>query len=474
MEKPEPRIRGILRRILVVTKWTIGGVFVLCVLLVAINFFDEELSPEAKALLTAPSNPYRPEENLYLALLGFEAKEDESPVQVARERVSAYEKEVAAALKDPPLGTNDLPDAAWQKRERLEFRGKVAFCEPLSKSCLAGVEAHAGEIGRLLQDNRELYRRYVRLRDSKGYHETATPTLYLLIGYPPRPVRQLYLANIALRTKTGDRARRNATIADLLGDIRVWRLQLAGTGSLIPKMIAVANLQGDYALLGDIIADRRIDLSDASREIRTALESPEDGWKIGGYLPFEFRSRAYIWNQMPAETSKENNAWWEHLSNRGSMLFFKLKATQNFDAKVTMRQRATMDAEPAKLLSALDDYHAWARENLDMFSVRYAYNPIGKVLVSVPAYSFEGYALRVYDGAAFQRMVRLGYEIRTRGVRPGAIPAFMQQNPQWASHPVDGRPFNWDEKRREIAVQPRGQQPKDRRFSIPVWSPSPT
>jgi hypothetical protein len=46
----------------------------------------------------------------------------------------------------------------------------------------------------------------------------------------------------------------------------------------------------------------------------------------------------------------------------------------------------------------------------------------------------------------------------------------MQRQPQAAAHPVDGRPFLWNEEKREIAVQTVAKQPKDRRFSIPVWS----
>ena len=81
--------------------------------------------------------------------------------------------------------------------------------------------------------------------------------------------------------------------------------------------------------------------------------------------------------------------------------------------------------------------------------------------------------MRAYDGLAFQRLVRLGYEIRNQKVEDKAVPSFMQQHPQWASHPVDGRPFVWDETKREIAVQTLGQQPEGRRFSIPVWHAAP-
>jgi hypothetical protein len=77
--------------------------------------------------------------------------------------------------------------------------------------------------------------------------------------------------------------------------------------------------------------------------------------------------------------------------------------------------------------------------------------------------------LRAYDAAAFKRLVRLGWEIRNQKIDDKSIPSFMQRHPEWATHPVDGKPFVWDEKTREIAVQPLGKQPKDRRFSIPVW-----
>jgi hypothetical protein len=475
MENAQPRTRGVLRKFLVVAKWAIWILVGLCLLLVGINLFDEDLSPEARALLTAPPNPYRPEDNLYLALLGFEAKAGESPIKAGQARVAAYEVEAAAALKDPKRDA-PIPDNAWYKRERLQFRGKVGFCSPLLKSCLAGVEAHAGEIGRLLKDNRELYLRYARLRELKGYHETATPSVIVPIGYPPIPVRQLYLANVALRARSGDRLRRNAAIADLLADMRVWRLELTGNSSLISKMIAVANLQGDYALLADIIADSSIVLTDVSSQIQTALESPENDWRIGNAFAHELKVHAHIWNQLIAEVRKqpmwdlsEEGTWWERLGNRASLLFFPLRATLNLEARATTRLRAMADAEPAKFFAARDEYRSWTREHLDL-GVRYAYNPMGRLFLAIGADAYEGYPLRSYDGAAFQRMARLGYEIRNRKIDDKAILEFMRLNPQWASHPVDGRAFLWDEKKREITVQTLGQQPKDRRFSIPVWS----
>ena len=475
MDKPGLKIRGIWRVFLIAAKWTIGILFVLGLLFIGINWFDEDLSPEAKALLIAPPNPYEPEENLYLALLGIDAKEGESPIATAQERIAAYEKELPAALKDPPRAVDEFPDSAWRKAEKLEFRGKIDFCQPLTKSCLAGVEAHRGEIERLLKANRELHRRYSRLHELKGYHETATPSFYLMSPYVPLPVRQLYLANIALRVESGDRLLRKATIADLTDDIRTWRRQLTGGGALISKMVAVAYLQGEYALLSDIVADGKLDLEDASLEILSALELSEGDWKIGSSFPFEYRSNASIWEQIRAAKDKplgdspsDERGWWGRFSDQITWPFFKINATQNLDAKIKTHLHKLADADPAEFFVARDAYRTWLRNNIE-FGAHYVYNPLGKIAMNVAAHTYENYSLRAYDVAAFQRLVRLGYEIRNQKVEDKAVPSFMQRNPQWASHPVDGRPFVWDEKKREIVVQTLGQQPEGRRFGIPVW-----
>jgi len=479
VEKPKG-IGGIWRKLLTVAKWAIGVLIALALLFIGINWFDEDLSPEAKALLAAPQNPYRPEENLYLALLGFDAPKGESTVAAGEARVTAYEKEIALALTDPPRGPNEFPDSAWDRRTKLEFQGKAEFCQPLGKSCLTGVEIHAAEIDRLIKANRELYNRYSSLRNLKGFYETATPSVYsILTGYVPRPVRQLYLANVAMRVRSGVRSQQKTAIADLGDDIRTWRRELTG-GSLIPKMVAVAYLQGDYALLSDIIADGSLDIDASSPVIRPVLELPEDDWKIGNVFPFEFRFAAYVWSQVRVATGKssvwdfssEEGGWWVRFYERIASPFFKINATQNLDARVKAQLRKMADDDPKNFFAARDAYRNWLRDNVE-FGTHYAYNPTGKLLLNIGSNALEGYPLRSYDGAAFQRLVRLGYEIRRQRITDRAIPTFMQQHPEWSSHPVDGRLFIWDENKREIAVQTLGQQPQGRRFSIPIWSQSP-
>ena len=390
MEKPGLGISRIWRIFPIVAKWTIGALVVLGLLFVGINWFDEDPSPEARALLIAPPNPYAPEKNLYLALIGIDTKEGKSPIAAAQERIAAYEKALPAALKDPPRSVDEFPDWAWKKTEKLEFQGKVDFCQPLTKSCLAGVETHKTEIDRLLKANRELYRRYSRLHGVKGYQETATPSFYFIGAFVPRPVRQLYLANIASRIKSGTRLQQKAAIGDLRDDIHTWRRQLTGGGALISKMVAVASLQGDHALLSDIIADSKFDLEDSSPEIRSALELPEDGWRIGSLFAFEYRLNAFMWDQLRVSKEKrsmwdsasDERGWWGRFFEQITSPFFKIGATQNLDAKIKSHLQKMADADPTEFFVARDAYRTWLRDNIE-FGVHYVYNPFGKIVMNV-------------------------------------------------------------------------------------------
>src|SRR5690242_6655408 len=119
------------------TAWLLGLSLLLLLVWVAINWRDEELTPEAKQFLAAPPNSLNPKENLYLALMGSSAPEGQSPVIAGLKRVEEHEARAAEALKDPLSILH--PDVIVGE---LKFRGRIDFCEPLRESCLRGIEKH--------------------------------------------------------------------------------------------------------------------------------------------------------------------------------------------------------------------------------------------------------------------------------------------------------------------------------------------
>jgi len=253
---------------------------------------------------------------------------------------------------------------------------------------------------------------------------------------------------------------------------------LTGGGSLISKMIAVANLHGDYAVLADIVADRKFDVNRHSAAIRSMLDlHVQDDWKLGKIFAIEYGISVFLWDQMRSARAlgvwmtdhpfRKDQEWWEPYLEMLQYPFLKINATQNLNASVMLQLQKMVDSDPKEYFAARDAYRNWARKKFDL-GLHYIYNPVGKNMMDRGADIYGEYPLRAFDAAAFHRLVRLAFEIRSRRIGSKDVPFFMHQHPQWATHPVDGRAFIWNVEKQEVAVQPLANQPKDRRFGIPV------
>jgi hypothetical protein len=344
--------------------------------------------------------------------------------------------------------------------------------------------AHKTDIAKLLADNAELYQRYVGLHRRPGFHETAHPSIATPpVYFPAVPVRKLFLADAALRLRTGEPRVERAALTELTDDVRVWRAVLTGRGALISKMIAIAYLQGDYLVLADMIADSQapVPVGAADADGVVPLFALGD-WNIGSVFAEEFRAEVFTLEQLQRASARGLRVLerypgdflfqsWNRVENVATAHFFKLHATENLFARNAAQLNASAAADPAafaaKSRQLLESLAASGRSS----TVWLSYNPIGKILAAIVAPGLTGYAPRAWDGAALQRLVRLSYEIRRQGVEAAGVPAFLARHPEWSTHPGDGRPFLWDAKNGELRIQTMGRQPPGRRFSIRIWQP---
>jgi hypothetical protein len=456
----------------------------------AINSFDEKLAPETLALLIAPSNPFGPEHNIYLALEGFDAPADKSALDVGQAKVALYNQQLDTMLKNPSMALADLAKADPQ---RLAFKGQIDFCHPRESSCWNSVQTHQAEIERLLTDNRDLYQRYLTLHQLQGYYETARPSYMAPLNFVPSEVRSLFLADVSLRMQTGNGSERHEARTDLQKDVELWRQVLIGDGRFESKMVAVASLEADYLLLADIFADPATELADASQDVVPFFGWND--WRIDNSVAAEFRTVSSVWIQTRNMYSGEREStfgavppWWQRLGRALGGHFFKCNATQNLSQQLMNQEIAVAQVHPSKFYEARDVYQRWVDDNVNLASVRVAYNPVGKVLIAIGApasqfpaidvnaqhniaTSYDDFLLRAYDGAALQRLVELSYEIRRQGIATSAIPRFLELHPEWATHPVDGRPFAWNLNTSEIAIGTLGRHRPGTRFTIRVWQP---
>lgn len=448
----------------------VGVILALALTWLGVNLVDENLTPAAKAMLTAPPNPYRPDDNIYVAIMGFEAPSQQSIIEAGKARIETYNDALDSMLVDPDAAVafSEKPQA-----EKLTFAGNLSAWQPLTSSIWAIARSNRPAVASMLASNQEFYRRYRTLHLLHGYAETARPSHMAPVGFVPRQVRAMYLADIADRIQTGQPSQRRAALTDLAEDLRLWKSMLQGSGSFLSKMVAASNLHADLLLLGDLVADPSFDLALLDGE-QEALLRPFDvaDWKIGDALAADMRARAPLYatillaNSPVVGSSARPASWWERQWNRLGVQFFKLHATANLEAERMERLRALIDGDPAHFSQARSEYQRWTHQQPQLVSPHTLYNPLGRILLAIEGPSYDGYALRVYDVAALQRLVFLAYQIRSQGISAASVPSFMKQHPEWATHPIDAQPFRWDPDTRELALVTVGKQPEGRRFRL--------
>ena len=461
-------LRQIVRRFL---KWTgivVGSLVLLALVLFAtayvINMHDEPLTARALTLLQPPGNPYRPDENLYVALVGFEAPPGESVVTYGQARIDQYNSRLDSVLRDPLAAPIEQPDP-----RSLQFKGNFEFPRP-SQSYWNEIPPHRQDIERLIADNRELYQRYLALHQLGGYFQTARPSTYAPIAYIPSELSRLFLANLVLRMRSDDPQMRKQALSDLEADVRLWRVMLAAGGSLASKMVAIAYLHRDGSLLADVLADPHAAIP-AGADDAAALAPlfPLDDWNIGNVYPYEFLVAHSVVGQVRtsarARSDSTDSGWTQRFSEAVGRHFFKLNATTNLFADQADRLTAAA-AQGALRSSAASGDNLFAK-------IRMVYNPSGKIVVSIGESGYDDYPRRAWDGAAFQRLVRLSYEIRRQRIDPAAIPQFMNQHPEWSTHPSDGRSFIWDAAAGTIRVETLGKDTSGRVYFVHIWRPAP-
>jgi hypothetical protein len=444
--------------------------FVLLLILACfiLNSFDTPLSEQAKALLTPPPNPYPSEENLYFAMAGLEGAGERPIAEMGQERIAAYNQALDSLLPNPEMALE--LNKKWEAG-KLAFNSKEELGSPRTMSIWTDAKSHGQEVAVLLTSNQTLYQRYLSLHHLHGYYETARPSYLAPVISAPQQVRVLFLGDVANRTQTGTLQQQRKALTDLQDDLQTWRTVLKGDGTLIGKMLAAAYLHGDLILLADFIEDPASDLAHLD-DLLGPLALPFDpkDYRIGSAFAAEFRGTAAIYKTITAPNeligSMASTSWRNRIWNAFQAHFFKLNATENMGAAMAERWVALGESDPSHFYLNREANREWLEQNEPHLSPAFLYNPIGKILLKLAVSQNDAHSLRVYDVAAYQRLVYLAYQLKRQHIATADIPAFLKAHPDWSTHPVDGALFRWNAETRELAVNTLGEHPKDQRFSV--------
>jgi hypothetical protein len=148
----------------------VGGILMLIVISVVINFFDEDLASETQGMLARSPNPYSPHENIYIALAGANAPSGQSVTEAGLARIKRYDDQSDLPISEQAardLASLDMPASG------LSFHGQFAHCPTDKPVPWAEAPKWRAEIEAAFNANQELYERYLALYRLVGYFETA-------------------------------------------------------------------------------------------------------------------------------------------------------------------------------------------------------------------------------------------------------------------------------------------------------------
>jgi hypothetical protein len=417
----------------------------------AVNAFDENLTPQA-ASYAEPRSPVVPgDENGYYAVLGLGAPDGADPVKYARAWLD--ESRAAARANRPEQQPAD-------KRAK-----RPVLCDAGQTSCLAAAKANPDEVKTQLEAYQEDLARYETLIGYKRYEEVLDFPLRVSTHFPPfgavTGAHRAYVLRAALAAERGDL---EAAIAAMERDIAFQRAMMSGARTLLGKMVASAGYWRDLAFVSDLMQSRTAEVRPHLPRLREMLKSPDFPTAgMGAIVESEFAfSKPLLKN--PAAAPQDDGSAASPVEQLALRFLYKPNATLNRAAEHLSAVAAAMDLPVNPGSDALMKIY---REHSEMTVWDYIDNPAGNILRRVAATEDgkEAYGrLRLHDVRAYGRLVALQAEVLAENVDAERVAAFVAQSDARFRDPYTGKPMVWDAGTKRLSFQAQSNTIRHRKL----------
>jgi len=423
----------------------IVGVAILAVgFALVVNLRDEPLLVEAAEFMKAPAPGVAREQNAFYYVVGFEAPPKDDPHKAGLAWLNAVD-----TTQQKLLAGGEAP---WPEQPRGLAKIE-AYCIPEKASCIRWLK-ETTEGRPALADHAPIVARYRRVLAYPAYAEATDPRLY---SYPlPRYLafanaQRFLLLDIAQQLERGEI---DEALAALRDEIAFDRRMLAGSRTLLHKMVAAAELQRAAVFASDVLASYRREIGPRAAMLAETLKPlTADERALTPALRTELVVAAT--SLEPARLRAEDTGL--GVDARLLRPFYQHRATVNTIYRLTQAW-SEVDNVPA---SELGVAMTRAKEAEPQFSARRAmYNPVGKMLFfnNLPQLtaSFE----RVHDTDALVRLVGLQAGIVAQDVKTDDVPAFAKRT----LDPYTGKPFAWDATKAQLSFEPRNPSIREQKI----------
>ncbi|MDR0769937.1 MAG: hypothetical protein LBE75_01865 [Burkholderiales bacterium] len=466
-------------------KWTVLIVVALFALLVLINWRDEELSDEARALLETKPSEVPDNENIFVAMVGFYAPEESDIFEAGRKRIEGIEKEDPTGMGAPLRWLKEQEgkeELRWQRAEPsfdCWYKRGTAF--------LGCIYSQKELLEKTLTANGALIQRYRLLQELPYYAAPPNCNPFFIPSYGLlSEIRGTLVAQAVLEIEAGNAGE---GLMFFNQGSTFLRRNLEGKSCLLDSAIAAAQMMKEVYQISFLLSSSSADIEKHASEWRGLLTplSPEQVSMrpaIEGEIRFMYNAlpalKKWVSYQEATEQTfricwgwgkwgewEECSAWQWWLEQNASNLFFHPNATFNYGVPF-FKARLKLAELPWR------DYIEQRDETLASLAERsnprmdWIYNPLGKNQ-SRYHHLWDEYVGRLHDLDTYLRLVRLQLELRLTKLPSEEIPAFIAQLDEAYCAPCSD--FSWDAGTRMLSFQPYVENWITRHASASVYVP---
>ena len=421
-------------------------------ILVAINLPDEKLNPEVAAYLQQdPRKQAADAQNGYFYFVGIAAKDN--PHAAGMKYVAELNDVQAKRLKGERV--------EWPKEFDKLTLADPRICATENVPCLSLVAENEADARRIVSESKVLLERYRALLDYPAYAETQQLAMIdtPLVSFQPLTYGQrAYLVAAALKVRQGQT---EAALADVEKSLAFSRRMLAGSRTLIGRMVAAAQIQRSALFLSEILQARRGSVAaGAARLDRTLLPFSEEERQLGGSLRAEFGLLAPLASGAACRQGQlgffgpDDNG----ILSRLPCVFLQPNATLNLAYVAWHKPFVEIDAAPAQKFEQVLSERRPAKPPVP--GIDAVYNPVGKLMIAVGGADWSEYTASMHDRDGIVRLVALQALIAAKRVSNADVPKFAAQAGSRYHDPYTGAPMRWDAARGQIYFEPKSTRVK--------------
>jgi hypothetical protein len=445
-----------------IVKYFGGCLAALIVVGLLINLYDPKLRDGAATAMLAPPSYISEKENAYFSHYGLGVAANEDPHAYGVRYVAASNAWLEEFYKGSENGTPDHENLP-QRDDTIKWQGAAKdLCAEPRVSCMSAYAKQRTAINRLARDNALRLTRYRSLHRYKQFQETVLNRMELnSLPALANSEHETVLAQIALNAIDGNMDR---ALRDLAADTMYWRRVLAGTSTLLVKVVAANYLSRNYALASEIASRNRDNPDAVARlaQIAEPLSTEEKSWSAP--LTSEFHMLAHMYVRLGTKNgysfiSEEKRTVWDNIL---AALFYKPNATINRQYAHFKKILQLADTPAHAFAEASSAMHKDTAALTNPVWTRFFYNPLGNLFIAMGTPDgYPRYIGRTHNLDGQIRLFRVQLNIYKDRVAPKDIESYLERQPPENLDPFRNQAFRWEASARELWFEGIPTRPQD-------------